>query len=188
MPERIKRFCFCCAAYGTGKSLFSCCGAGSRSGYFIFPDVSGFLGRFVATRTLFPVLVGIVSPGTACKVVPERGDLFIIGNIVAARTDVIIFPAGIKAGCRLTCFLSKIMTDCRNRFGFCFKTSGASIGFYACCRASRRKRYFIFPSMCRGLVCSFTTRAFFPMVVIVLLPYVACKIMPEWFAVRSVAG
>ena len=171
MPERIKRFCFCCAAYDTGKSLFSCCGAGRRSGYFIFPDVSGFLGRFVATRTLFPVLVGIALPGTACKVVPERGDLFIIGNIVAERTDFVVFPAGIKAGCRLTFLHCEFVTCFLNRFGFCFKASGASRGFQSVRRAGSRSRYFVFPDVRDFGVFGSATRTLLPVVVIVLLPY-----------------
>ena len=170
-------FGFRCKTYGASKRLSSRRGAGGFDRYFFVPGVLRGLCGFIATRAFLPMAVFVLLPYAACEIVPVSG-YFYICRIIAVGTLFICFPTYCRTSGVSCIVLCNVVTFCGNGFGFCFKASGASIGFYACCRASRRKRYFIFPSMCRGLVCSFTTRAFFPMVGFVLLPYVACKIMP----------
>ena len=82
MPQGVNRLHVCGRAFGAGKGLFACHGAGGCGGNLaVVPRVSGFWRGHIATGTFFPMVGSVTLPCAAREVVTEGIHRFRFGFI-----------------------------------------------------------------------------------------------------------
>ena len=185
-------------ASGTGiisiPTLFC---TGCRSGIMMrnimAEGVAFFIGRIVTAATGYISIPAVLCAGSGFsimgnRVMTEGGD-FCVGGIIAPGTGVVSIPTDCRTGCRSGIMMRNIMAGCLYCFYMCCGTYSAGIGFLTgCCTGRLCGHFAAIPNVRRCCIDGVAAGAFFPVVVGIILPYLAGKIMTESIAIQQVAG